>query len=106
MPEKLSWLDNRRLGYLAPADAAEKIASLTYVVHDVDTGEVLAARSGVRLHVGSARRHVAFVAGEPGQQALVVDGKNVWPRAGLSQAARRAGVVAPTATASPSSTKA
>ena len=54
VPDKLSWLDNRRLGYLAPPDPNKKsAASFTYVVHDADTGEVLAARTGQRLHVGS-----------------------------------------------------
>ncbi|MCU1279751.1 MAG: hypothetical protein JWM53_3297 [bacterium] len=85
VPEKLSWLDNRRLGYLAPADATKKIAALTYVVHDADTGEVLAARSGSDFTWDPARRHVAFLVGKVGQQALVVDGKNVWPRAGLTR---------------------
>ncbi|MCU1281035.1 MAG: hypothetical protein JWM53_4581 [bacterium] len=85
LPEKLSWLDNRRLGYLAPADASKKVASLTYVVHDADTGEVLAARSGSDFTWDPGRRHVAFLVGKAGQQALVVDGKNVWPRAGLTK---------------------
>src|SRR5438309_3033457 len=34
VPEKLSWLDNRRLGYLAPPDATKKLTALTFVVHD------------------------------------------------------------------------
>ncbi|HEY2748738.1 MAG TPA: hypothetical protein VGL86_29160 [Polyangia bacterium] len=86
MPDKLSWLDNRRLGYLAPPDLNKKsTASLTYVVHDADTGEVLAARSGVDFTWDPSHRHVAFLVGRSGQQALVVDGKNVWPRAGLTR---------------------
>jgi hypothetical protein len=85
VPEKLSWLDNRRLGYLAPPDATKKLAALTFVVHDADTGEVLAARSGSDFTWDPARRHVAFLVGKVGQQALVVDGKNVWPRAGLTK---------------------
>jgi WD40-like Beta Propeller Repeat len=84
MPEKLSWLDNRRLGYLAPPDVVRKTPA-TFVIHDADTGEVLAARSGSDFVWDPARRHVAFLTGKPGQQALVVDGKNVWPRAGLTK---------------------
>ena len=38
MPDKLAWIDNRRLGYLAPPDLTKKASSLTYVVHDADTG--------------------------------------------------------------------
>ena len=87
VPDKLSWIDNRRLGYLAPPELNRRAAaaSSTYVVHDADTGEVLAARSGVDFTWDPARRHVAFLVGRPGQQALVVDGKNVWPRAGVTR---------------------
>lgn len=83
-PDSLSWLDNRRLGYLAPADPIKKQAS-TFVVHDADTGEVLAARSGQDFTWDPRHRHVAFLTGKPGQQQLVVDGKNVWPRAGVTK---------------------
>ena len=86
VPDKLSWLDNRRLGYLAPPDPNKKSApSFTYVVHDADTGEVLAARSGVDFTWDPSRRHVAFLVGKPGAQQLVVDGKTVWPRAGMTR---------------------
>ncbi|HEX8951424.1 MAG TPA: hypothetical protein VF945_06240, partial [Polyangia bacterium] len=68
LPDKLSWLDNRRLGYLAPPDPNKKsVASFTYVVHDADTGEVLAARTGMDFTWDPARRHVAFLVGKPGQ---------------------------------------
>jgi len=86
VPDKLSWLDNRRLGYLAPPDPNKKSASsFTYVVHDADTGEVLAARSGIDFTWDPSRRHVAFLVGKPGAQQLVVDGKTVWPRAGITR---------------------
>ena len=85
MPDRLSWLDNRRLGYLAPPDPSRRSSELTYVVHDADTGEVLAARSGSDFKWDASHRHVAFLSGRSGQQALVVDGKNVWPRAGLTR---------------------
>jgi hypothetical protein len=84
MPESLSWLDNRRLGYLAPPEAGKKTSS-TFVVHDADTGEVLAARSGQVFTWDPTHRHVAFLVGKPGQQMLVVDGRNVWPRAGATR---------------------
>ena len=85
VPDALSWLDNRRLGYLAPPDVSRRASGLTYVVHDADTGEVLAARTGSDFKWDPSHHHVAFLAGKPGQQALVVDGKNVWPRAGLTR---------------------
>jgi hypothetical protein len=82
-PTSLSWIDNRRLGYMAPPEPGRK-ANPTFVLHDADTGEVLAARSGSQFTWDRAHHHVAFVVGRAGQQALVVDGKNVWPRRGLS----------------------
>ncbi len=56
-----------------------------YVVHDVETGEVLAARTGGEPVWGPERRHVAFVTGAGDKQALVVDGRNVWPRRGVTK---------------------
>ncbi len=84
MPDALSWLDNRRLGYLAPPEPGKHAAN-TFVVHDADTGEVLAARSGSDFVWDGRHRHVAFLVGKPGQQVLVVDGLNVWPRAGVTR---------------------
>lgn len=83
MPDQISWLDNHRLGYLAPAEPGRK--AQTFVVHDANTGEVLAARSGSGFTWDQKHQHVAFLSGPPGKQALVVDGKNVWPRSGLSK---------------------
>ena len=88
LPDQLSWLDNRRLGYLAPPEAGparERKPAGVFVVHDADTGEVLAARPGSDFTWDPQHRHVAFLAGAPGKQALVVDGKNVWPRAGVTR---------------------
>jgi hypothetical protein len=86
--EELSWLDNRRLGYLAPPDGqvpAPPRLSSAFVMHDANTGEILTARSGVGFTWGPRRRHVAFVAGAGPKQAVVVDGKNVWPRNGTTR---------------------
>jgi hypothetical protein len=79
-PEELTWIDNRRIGYLTQAENR-----LMYVVHDAETGEVLAARSGGEPVWGPERRHVAFVTGAADKQALVVDGRNVWPRRGVTK---------------------
>jgi len=84
-PEELDWLDNHRIGYVAPTDLNAKKPTNLYVVHDVNTGEVLAARSGGEFIWGPAHRHVAFVSGPPQKQAVVVDGQNVWPRFGTSR---------------------
>jgi hypothetical protein len=78
--QELSWLDNRRIGYVATAEK-----KLMYVVHDAETGEVLAARSGGEPIWGPQHRHVAFATGIDKSQALVVDGRNVWPRRGLTK---------------------
>jgi hypothetical protein len=88
-PEELEWLDNHRIGYVAPSDPTaprNKAPTNVYVVHDVNTGEVLAARSGGEFIWGPTHRHVAFVSGAtPVKQAVVVDGQNVWPRFGTSR---------------------
>jgi hypothetical protein len=82
-PGELEWLDNHRIGYVAPADP-HKPANV-YVVHDANTGEVLAARSGGEFIWGPEHRHVAFISGATQKQAVVVDGQNVWPRFGTSR---------------------
>lgn len=85
VPDQLSWLDNRKIGYLAPPEPGKHAVNSLFVVHDADTGEVLAARPGSDFTWDASHRHVAFIAGAPGKQALVVDGKNVWPRAGVTR---------------------
>jgi hypothetical protein len=80
-PEELTWIDNRRIGYVTPAE--RKL--LMFVVHDAETGEVLAARTGGDPVWGPEHRHLAFVTGAQTQQALVIDGRNVWPRRGTTR---------------------
>jgi len=84
-PGDLVWIDNHRLGYLAPSDPAAKKPTNLYVVHDISSGEVLAARSGNELVWGPQHHHVAFVSGAKDKQAVVVDGMNVWPRTGTTR---------------------
>jgi hypothetical protein len=81
-PETVVWVDDRRVGYLAPAEANLPAA---YVVHDIQSGEVLQARSGAGFVWGPERRHVAFIAGAGDKQSLVVDGRTVWPRRGTTR---------------------
>lgn len=83
-PESVAWLDDRRIGYVAPAVPAQRLPA-AYVVHDVQSGEVLRARSGVEFVWGPERRHVAFIAGAGDRQNLIVDGKSVWPRRGVTK---------------------
>ena len=83
-PETIVWIDDRRVGYLVPAAPEEKLPAV-YVVHDVQSGEVLQARSGASFVWGPARRHVAYIAGSGDKQTLVVDGRTVWPRRGTSR---------------------
>src|SRR4051812_23607379 len=44
-PEALSWIDNRRIGYLAPPDPSQgkSGAGRVFVVHDTATGEIVSA---------------------------------------------------------------
>jgi hypothetical protein len=86
-PEELIWLDNHRIGYIAPPDLQPKKGAPTnvYVVHDVDSGEIIAARSGLEFLWSPQHAHVAFVSGGGVKQNLVVDGQNVWPRAGTTK---------------------
>jgi hypothetical protein len=84
VPEALAWLDNRRLGYLAPIERGRPAANV-FVVHDAETGEVLSARPGFGFTWDARHRHIAFLAGLAGKQALVVDGNNVWPRSGFTK---------------------
>lgn len=83
-PESITWLDDRRIGYVAPPVPTEKLAAV-YVVHDSITGEVLRARSGAGFVWGPERKHVAFIAGSGDKQNLIVDGKTVWPRFGTTR---------------------
>jgi hypothetical protein len=83
-PESLTWVDVRRIGYLAPAVPEAKLAAV-YVVHDAESGEVLRARSGSGFVWGPERKHVAFIAGSGDKQNLIVDGKTVWPRTGTTR---------------------
>src|SRR6185369_10023434 len=93
-PEQLTWIDDHHIGYVAPpatADgaataSARKPPSAVFVVHDADTGEVQSARAaGSDFFWDPQHRHCAFVVGAGGKQVLVVDGKNVWPRAGTAK---------------------
>jgi hypothetical protein len=94
VPEQLTWIDNRRLAYVAPPESTVTAAAVAtaprkpnavFVVHDAETGEVVSARAGSEFLWDQQHRHVAFVAGAPGKQVLVVDGKNVWPRVGTTR---------------------
>jgi hypothetical protein len=85
-PKEMLWIDNRRIGYLS-IDESKKPTHI-YVVHDAETGEVLAARTGVDAIWSPSKRHLALVTGSGDQQALVVDGRNVWPRRGLTKIIR------------------
>jgi hypothetical protein len=82
-PETITWVDDRRIGYLAPASPDDRLAPV-YVVHNVDSGEILNARSGNGFVWGPERRHVAFISGAGDKQSLVVDGRTVWPRRGTT----------------------
>jgi hypothetical protein len=90
--DELTWIDDRHICYVAPPEpavaGAPRRPTNAFVVHDVNTGEVLAARSGVELVWSPQHRHAAFLAGAGGRQALVVDGRQVWPRAGGTRVAR------------------
>jgi hypothetical protein len=83
LPQSLTWLDDRRLGYITPPDPSGKMPAM-YVLHDAQTGEVLSARSGSEFVFSPSKKHVAFLSGVRGRQAVVVDGRTVWPRRGVT----------------------
>ena len=84
-PELLTWLDDRRVGYLAPSEPSRARSQRLFVTHDVQSGEVLSARSGAEFIWDGTRRHVAFLSGPPKKQVLVIDGETVWPRTGTTR---------------------
>jgi hypothetical protein len=86
MPEALTWVDNRRLSYLVHPASDEPAAQQSwYVVHDARTGEVVSARAGATFIWNAQHEHVAFVSGSGARQQVIVDGKCVWPRQGLTR---------------------
>jgi Tol biopolymer transport system component len=78
-PQDIEWLDDRRLAYVAPTEGKE--LQSVYVIHDAETGEVVAVRRGRMFAWSPGKKRLAYVAGKSGRETISVDGHPVWPRA-------------------------
>jgi hypothetical protein len=78
-PHGIDWIDDRTLAYYAAPDKKDVVQ--VYVVHDTQTGEVMAVRRG-KMFVWSPgkKKRLAYVAGKTPKEAVQVDGRSVWPR--------------------------
>ncbi len=77
-PINLDWITSDRIGYQAPPDKTGD----AYVVHSVETGEILNIYRGQRFIWSPGRRALAYIAGKPGKQVIKVGGRLIWPRQG------------------------
>jgi hypothetical protein len=77
-PKDLEFIDDRTLAYYAPPQKKEM--AQVYVLHDAQTGEVLAVRRGKMFTWSPGKKRLAYVAGTMPKEAVQVDGRAVWPR--------------------------
>jgi hypothetical protein len=75
-PTELDWIDNTRIGYLAPPDASGDV----YVIHTAGSGEVAATHRGRGFTWSPGRKHLAYVTGKPASSSVKVGDETVWPR--------------------------
>lgn len=75
-PSQLEWLDDRHIAYEAPPDTSGN----AYVVHAVESGELLAVRRGEQFVWSPGKKRLAYIAGKRRLQAVKVDELQVWPR--------------------------
>jgi hypothetical protein len=75
-PSDLDWIDNNHLGYLAPADETGDV----YVLHSVETGEILQTHRGCGFVWSPGKKRLAFVTGKKRDQSVRVGDLVVWPR--------------------------
>jgi len=79
-PHGIDWIDDHTLAYYAAPDKKDVVQ--VYVVHDTQTGEVVAVRRGKMFTWSPGRKkRLAYVAGKTPKEAVQVDGRSVWPRA-------------------------
>jgi hypothetical protein len=86
-PSQLAWLGDQRLCYLTPVNKGQHV----YVVHHVETAEIVDLHRGSRFTWSPGRRRVAYVAGPRKRQTVSVDGQSVWPATGKARRRRIVG---------------
>ena len=82
-PADLDWIDDQRIGYLAPPDATGD----AYIMHQVQTGEIMQIFRGTRFVWSPGRKQLAYVTGKKNRDEIKVAGQTIWPRiaAGVSK---------------------
>jgi hypothetical protein len=89
-PSELDWLDNARIGYLAPPDASGD----AYVIHSAESGEVSSVYRGRGFTWSPGRKQLAYLTVKPAVTVRVGD-EVVWPRESPGGKSRRRIVGAP-----------
>ncbi len=84
-PAELDWIDDQQIGYQAPPDASGD----AYVLHQVQTGEILQVFRGTRFVWSPGRKQLAYVAGKKNRDEIRVAGQTIWPRAASSARGKR-----------------
>ncbi len=84
-PSELDWIDDQQIGYQAPPDASGD----AYVMHQVQTGEILQVFRGTRFVWSPGRKQLAYVAGKKNKDEIRVAGQTIWPRAASSVRGKR-----------------
>lgn len=75
-PAELDWIDDQRIGYLAPPDDTGD----AYVMHQVKTGEIMEILRGTRFVWSPGRKQLAYVTGKKNRDEIKVAGQTIWPR--------------------------
>lgn len=83
-PSELDWLDNARIGYLAPPDASGD----AYVIHAAENGEVSSVYRGRGFTWSPGRKQLAYLTVKPTVTVRVGD-EVVWPRETVGKGRRR-----------------
>lgn len=84
-PTQLEWLDDAHVSYQAPPDRTGN----AYVIHAVQSGEVLAVRRGEQFVWSPGKKRLAYVVSKRRRQMIKVDEVQVWPRGGAPARGRR-----------------
>jgi hypothetical protein len=73
-PSELQWIGEQHISYLAPPAKGGNV----FVVHEVETAEIVRVHRGDRFTWSPDRQHLAYVRGR-GRQTIEIDGKRIWP---------------------------
>ncbi len=83
-PSELDWIDNARLGYLAPSDPSGD----AYVIHSVESGEVAEVHRGRGFSWSPGRKQLAYIGSKPAA-SVRIGAETVWPREAPPAKSRR-----------------